>query len=105
MEVKISDRTLKKIINDNKKMNREYGPKNAKKITQRYNELTKIPNLDLMIKFKIGRCHSLTGNLKGKFALDLEHPLRMIIEAIPHNYKKVKDIIAVKIVSLEDYHD
>ncbi|MBI9032418.1 hypothetical protein JEZ13_10540 [bacterium] len=99
------DRTLKKIINNKNKMVRNYGHTNAKKIIQRYNELTNIPNLELMIKFKVGRCHNLTGNLKGKFALDLEHPLRMIIEPIPHNYKELKDIIAVKIVSLEDYHD
>ena len=73
-----------------RKMNIKYGVSNAKKITQRYNELTKIPNLELMIKFKVGRCHSLTGNLKGKFALDIKHPLRMIIEPIPRNYKRIR---------------
>jgi proteic killer suppression protein len=86
-------------------MDREYGPNNAKKITQRYNELTNIENLGLMIKYKVGRCHSLTGNLKGKFALDIQHPLRMIIEPITSNYKELENIIAVKIVNLEDYHD
>ena len=31
-----------------------------------------------MIQFRIGRCHALKGNRKGQYAVDLEHPYRLV---------------------------
>ena len=58
MKIKILDRKLRKIVSDSKKLTSEYGQRNARLIVQRYNELANIANLGLMIKHKIGRCHS-----------------------------------------------
>lgn len=106
MEIKILDRKLKKIITDSKKLRREYGVKNAEKIIQRYNELKNIPNMGLMIRYKIGRCHQLKGNLKGKYALDLEHPFRLIIEPIfdDENNTELQNVVSISIIKMEDYH-
>jgi len=105
LKITISDRTLKKVITNSSKLSREYGAENAKKIIQRYNELKNIPNLEMMVKFRIGRCHLLKGNLKGKYALDLVHPFRMIIEPVFDNEnRELKSVVSVSIVKMEDYH-
>jgi proteic killer suppression protein len=58
-----------------------------------------------MIKYKVGRCHSLKGNLKGKYALDLEHPLRLIIEPVfESESREVNDVVSISIIKMEDYH-
>jgi len=105
LKVEISDRKLKKIIHDKKKLTKEYGPDNAKLIIQRFNELSSIADLGLMIQYRIGRCHSLTGNLKGKYALDLQHPMRMIIEPLFEGNQDLLNVVAVRIIEIGDYHE
>jgi proteic killer suppression protein len=105
VKVEILDRKLRKVISDPKKLKKAYGERNANLIIQRYNELDNIPNLGLMIKFKVGRCHSLKGNLKGKYALDLEHPFRLIIEPVFESESRdVNDVVSISIIKMEDYH-
>lgn len=57
------------------------------------------------------RLHPLTGNLKGKFAVDLEHPQRLIFEPdceeLPHKADGSLDlsrIDAIMILEIVDYH-
>jgi len=105
VKIQILDRKLKKVISDARKLTIEYGNRNARLIIQRYNELSNISDLGTMVKCKVGRCHSLTGNLKGKYALDLEHPLRMIIEPVFESESKdINEVVFVSIVKMEDYH-
>jgi proteic killer suppression protein len=105
VKVEILDRKLRKVISDPKKLKKVYGKRNANLIIQRYNELDNIPNLGLMIKYKVGRCHSLKGNLKGKYALDLEHPFRLIIEPVFESESRdVNDVVSISIIKMEDYH-
>jgi proteic killer suppression protein len=105
LKVKILDRKLRKVISDARKLQKEFGKRNAELIVQRYNELVNIPNLGLMVKYRVGRCHLLTGNLKGKYALDLEHPLRMIIEPVFESENlEINEVVEVSIIIMEDYH-
>jgi len=53
---------------------KSYGPRSAKKLHRRVKELTAANSLDKMVEFMLGRCHPLSGDLKGKYALDLAHP-------------------------------
>ena len=46
----------------------------ARKIQQRIDELTAADSVEMMIQYHIGRCHSLTGNREGQYALDLVQP-------------------------------
>ena len=58
-----------------------------------------------------GRLHQLTGNLKGVYSLDLEHPLRLLIKP-DHDPPKVlpgggvdeKAVTAIRIVDITDTH-
>ena len=70
----------------------------AEKIHQRIDEISAAENIELLIRYEIGRCHPLHGNRKGQYAMDLTHPYRLVF---------VEDnnvISAVKIERIEDYH-
>ena len=64
----------------------------------RIDEISAADTVEMMIKFHIGRCHSLINNCKGQYAVDLIHPYRLVFE-------KYSDIIQIAyIVEIVDYH-
>ncbi len=59
-----------------------------------------------------GRCHELKGDKKGQLSLDLEHPLRLILEPAGDDVQLKGDggldwnsVKAVQIVGVEDTHE
>lgn len=72
----------------------------AKMIHHRINQLYSIDTVELMIQFKIGRCHELKGSRKNEYALDLIHPFRLVFVKDGFNDR----VEIVKIISIEDYH-
>ncbi|MCE9674427.1 plasmid maintenance system killer protein [Paraclostridium bifermentans] len=110
MKILIEDRKLSKIIDDKKKLVKKYGPENAKLLTMRFDQLKATDNLGLALQFKIGRCHALTGNYKGCYALDLDHPDRLIIRPVNDkdidlsNIKNLALIDTIEVVEVVDYH-
>ncbi len=52
----------------------------AEKIHQRIDEIDASETVEEMVQCHIGRCHYLTGNRKGQYAMDLIHPQRLIFE-------------------------
>ena len=77
---------------------RKYGERMARLIHQRIDELKSADSVEILVQYSIGRCHSLEGNRKGEYAMDLVHPYRLIFE-----YKKT-EIQVVRIINIEDYH-
>ena len=77
---------------------RAYGIRMAEKIHQRINELSAADTVEMMIQYHIGRCHPLTNNRKGQYALDLVHPYRLVFE------KRGNEIQIVNILEIVDYH-
>lgn len=70
----------------------------AKKIHQRIDELTAADSVEMMIQYHIGRCHRLTGDREGQYALDLEHPYRLICT-------QIGDAIQIaEVQEIVDYH-
>ncbi|MGI6203941.1 MAG: hypothetical protein ACOYJH_01460 [Anaerovoracaceae bacterium] len=70
----------------------------AEKLHQRIQEIDASDNVEMMVEFRIGRCHPLSQNRKGQFAADLVHPHRLVFE-------KSDDVIEVaKIIEIIDYH-
>ena len=104
-----SDSKFEELCKDSTKLTKKYGYDNAKKINQRLNEIKSADSLGLMLQFRIGRCHHLTGNLKGKCAVDLEHPKRLVFEPIFEqafepceiDYYTVEKVL---ILEVRDYH-
>ena len=70
----------------------------ADKIHQRIDELHAADTVEMMIQWHIGRCHPLTQNRKGQYAMDLIHPFRLVFE------KKGDEIQIANILEIVDYY-
>ena len=51
-----------------------------------------------MIQYRIDRCHPLSNNRKGQYAVDLVHPYRLVFE------KHGNEIQIAHIMEIVDYH-
>ena len=56
---------------------RKHGREMAEKIQLRIDQISAALSVEMMIQFKIGRCHPLKGNRKNQYAVDLVHPYRL----------------------------
>lgn len=98
MDITYKNRKIEKVCTDAKTAEKTYGREMADKIHQRIDEITAADTVEIMIQFHIGRCHPLSQNRKGQYAVDLVHPYRLIFE------KSGNDIQIAKIMEIVDYH-
>lgn len=70
----------------------------AEKIHMRIDQISAADTVEMMIQFHIGRCHALTQNRKGQYAVDLVHPYRLVFEKIGN------EIQIVNVLEIVDYH-
>lgn len=98
MEVTFKNSKIRKICTDPKIAIKKYNELMAGIITQRIFELKASETIEDLLNSKIGRCHSLKGNRKGQYAMDLIHPQRLIFTV--HK----KEIQIAKIIEIVDYH-
>ena len=112
MEVTFKNKKLQQMCNaeSDKKLVQEFGPKRAKKLRNRLDDLKAAPNLETM-RHLPGRLHELTGTKKGQLSLDLEHPLRLLFQ--PSNDGVIINeagsliwgsVNAVQVLNVEDTH-
>ncbi len=110
MDVSFQTTKLKKLCTDNQHAERKLGPKKAKKLRLRLDDLQAASCLN-DLRYAPGRLHELTGNRTGQFALDLEHPYRLIF--VPQHKPPPQtssggldwtQITAVEIIEIIDYH-
>ena len=110
MDIIFSSKKQEKTFNTKRLLEKEYG-ENARLIMRRMNVLRAASTLADVPHLKPERCHQLTGNRKGEFAVDLKHPHRLTFK--PNHYPVPKDkdggtalnmITAIKILKVEDYH-
>lgn len=98
MDITYKNRKIEKICTDAKTAERTYGKEMSEKIHQRIDEITAADTVEMMIQFHIGRCHSLTQNRKGQYAVDLVHPYRLVFE------KNGNEIQIANVLEIVDYH-
>ncbi len=98
LNIQYRTNSLEKVCTDYSKAQKKYSVDMANKIHQRISEIQSAISVEMLVRFSIGRCHQLTGNRKGEYAMDLVHPYRIVFEHI--NGK----IEFVKIIKIEDYH-
>lgn len=77
---------------------KQYGREMAGKIQQRIDEISAALSVEMMVQFRIGRCHPLKGDRKNQYAVDLVHPYRLVFE------KKGDKIQIAFITEIVDYH-
>lgn len=98
MEIQYKSKKIRKVCTDANTARKNYGEKMARKIQQRIDELTAADSVEMMIQYHIGRCHSLTGNREGQYALDLVQPYRLIFIQIGN------EIQIAEVQEIVDYH-
>lgn len=98
MFITYKNKKIEKICTEAKTAERDYGCEMADKIHQRIDEITAADTVEMMIQFHIGRCHPLTQNRKGQYAVDLVHPYRLVFE------KNGDEIQIANILEIVDYH-
>lgn len=70
----------------------------ARKIHQRIDELNTADSVEMMVQYRIGSCHLLTWDRENQYALDLEHPYRLIFTQIG------SEIQIAEVQEIIDYH-
>ncbi len=70
----------------------------AEKIQMRIDQISAADTVEMMIQFRIGRCHALTNNRRGQYAVDLVHPYRLVFA------KRGNEIQIAHILEIVDYH-
>ncbi len=98
MDITYKNNKIKKICTNAKSAEKTYGREMADKIQQRIDVIGAADTVEMMIQFHIGRCHPLTQNRKGQYAMDLVHPYRLVFE------KKGGKIQIANILEIVDYH-
>ena len=98
MEITYKNNKIRKICTDIKVAEKTYGAQMAEKIDMRIGEISAADTVEMMIQFRIGRCHPLTQNRMGQYAMDLVHPYRLVFE------KNGNEIQITNILEIVDYH-
>lgn len=98
MEITYKSQKLEKCCTDARVAEKTYGRKMAEKIHQRIDQISAADTVEMLIQYQVGRCHALTQNRKGQYAVDLVHPYRLVFE------KKGNEIQIANILEIIDYH-
>lgn len=109
MDIAFSSKELKQLSENHKTALKILGKLCAAKLKIR---LSQIEAVDCVGQLQLGRPHTLTGDRKGQFALDLHGGSRLVFES-NHTEQPLLDdgaldwrrVTKVKIVFIGDYHD
>lgn len=112
MDIIFQDHKLAKACNDESLLKRKYGPMRAKFLRRRLDEFRAAENLDVLRLLPQVKCHELKGDRKGTLAVNLDHPYRLIFEPANDPIPRKPDggldwtnVTAIRVLSVEDYHD
>lgn len=111
MEVSFRTSKLRKHTETIESARREWGERRGKLLRRRLDELAAAPDLETMRRLPGARCHELTGNLRGRLAVDLDHPYRLLFEPAHDPIPRKDDggldwtkVTAITVVEILDYH-
>lgn len=111
MDINFRKHKLERVFNAERELVKVYGQKQARLLIRRLAVLAAAPTLADVPTTKPERCHALKGNRHGQFAVDLEHPFRLVFTP-NHDPLPLKDdggvnlsrITQITIEAIEDYH-
>ena len=98
MKITYKSKNMEKVCTDAKAAERAYGREMAMKIHHRIDEIKAAETVEMMVECHIGRCHALTQNRRGQYAVDLVHPYRLVFE------KSGEEIQIAHVMEIVDYH-
>jgi proteic killer suppression protein len=102
---------LAKVLNEEARLKKDYGVKNARQIRLRMAVLAAASTLADVPTLPPDRRHQLTADRRGCFAVDAEHPFRIVFEP-GHDPVPLKEdggidlrrVTAIIILEIVDYH-
>ncbi len=98
MQIEYRNSRLAKICTSTYEAEKKYGRDMADKIHLRIKQISAAIGIEMLLQYRIGRCHELKGKRKGQYAMDLTHPYRLVFE------KRGDQIQIACIVEIVDYH-
>lgn len=98
MQVEYRSQSIRKICTNASVAEKKYGSRMAELISLRIDQIRAAESVEEMVQYRIGRCHPLSGNRKGQYAVDLVHPRRLVFEKVGD------EIRIVQINEIVDYH-
>jgi proteic killer suppression protein len=98
VNITFKNKKLEKLSNDFNASCKQLGWRRAELFFKRLNALRIVDCLD-EIKVFPGRFHELSGNRKGQWSCDLDHPFRLIFEPLIEQGE-----VNVRIIEIVDYH-
>lgn len=98
LDITYKNKKIRAVCTNAREAEKTYGKKMANKIHLRIDQLSAATTVEDMVQFRIGRCHSLSNDRKGQYALDLVHPYRLVFK------KNGDEIQVVNILEIIDYH-
>jgi plasmid maintenance system killer protein len=111
MDILFKTKKFMKQCNTDALLVRAYGPRSAKLIRRRLDELRAVNCFEDMRSLPQARCHELKGNRAGQLSVDLEHPYRLLFrpahDPAPQKAGGGLDwskVTAIEIIGVEDTH-
>lgn len=98
VQIEYRNSRLAKICTSIYAAEKKYGREMAEKIHLRIKQILASPGVEMLIQYRIGRCHELKGKRKKQYAMDLVHPYRLIFE------RRGTEIQIAYIMEIVDYH-
>lgn len=111
MIIVFNDRKLEKLCQSERLLVKAFGKDCARKIARRLTVLDGAPCLADVPSMPPERCHPLTGDRDGEFAVDVQHPYRLVFR--PHHDPvpttddggiDIRRVTDIEILAIEDYH-
>lgn len=98
MQIRYRNNKIAKICTNISVAEKTHGREMAEKIHLRIKQILAAPSVEMLIQYRIGRCHSLKGDRKTQYAMDLIHPYRLIFE------KEGNEVQIACVMEIVDYH-
>ncbi len=98
MNITFKNKKLEKLSADFKLCTKHMGYRRAELFFKRLNALNLVDSLDDVKTFP-GRFHELTGDRKGQWGCDLDHPYRLIFQPL-----LIQGEVNIQIIEIIDYH-
>lgn len=110
MKIKYRKNKLRKQLSNVSEIKKAFGV-NAKRVISRLDDIIASPNLALLIQIPAANCHSLSGDRKGEWAVDISGNYRLIFEITHNPIPETEDgsintllVTDICILGIVDYH-
>ena len=110
MKIEYRKNKLKKQLSNASECKKAFGV-NAKRVISRLDDIIASPNLALLIQIPAANCHSLSGDRKGEWAVDISGNYRLIFEITHNPIPETEDgsintllVTDICILGIVDYH-